>query len=81
MAGDFDTFPGDIDNVIGSGGNVTATPEQTPKPEFAPVAVAGGGHGVPTLLDHTLSRDGAVAGEREYVKGREELETLGDPEE
>lgn len=77
MAGDFDTFPGDIDSEE----TPKIAPEQTPKPEFAPVAVAGGGQGVPTLSDHTLSRDGAVAGEREYVKGREELETLGDPEE
>lgn len=81
MAGDFDTFPGDIDNVTAGTDNVTAPPEQTPKPEFAPVAVAGGGQGVPTLLDLTLSRDGAVAGERDYVKGRKVLETLGDPEE
>ena len=77
MAGDFDSYPADIDSEE----TPKVAPEQTPKTEFAPVAVAGGGQGVPTLSDLTLSRDGAVAGEREYVKGREELETLGAPEE
>ena len=77
MTSDFDAFPGDHETEQ----TPKVAPEQTPKPEFAPVAVAGGGQGVPTLSDHTLSRVGAVAGEREYVKGRQVLETLGDPEE
>jgi len=77
MTGDFDAFPGDPETEQ----TPKVAPEQTPKPEFAPVSVAGGGQGVPTLSDLTLSRDGAVAYERDYVKGRKVLETLGDPEE
>jgi hypothetical protein len=77
MAGDFDSYPADIDSEQ----TPKVAPEQTPKPEFAPVSVAGGGQGVPTLSNLTLSRVSAVAGERDYVKGRKVLETLGDPEE
>lgn len=77
MASDFDIFPGDLETEQ----TPKVAPEQTPKAEFAPVSVAGGGQGVPLLSIVTLSRDGAVADERDYVKGRKVLETLGDPEE
>jgi len=77
MTSDFDAFPGDHETEQ----TPKVAPEQTPKPEFAPVSGAGGGQGVPLLSIVTLSRDGAVADERDYVKGRKVLETLGDPEE
>jgi hypothetical protein len=77
MAGDFDSYPGDFDSEE----TPKIAPEETPKTEFAPVSVAGVNIPIPVVEIAALSRDSAVAGEREYVKGRKVLETLGDPEE
>lgn len=77
MAGDFDSYPADIDSEE----TPKVAPEQTPKTEFAPVSVAGVNIPIPVVEIAALSRVGAVAEEREYVKGRQVLETLGDPEE
>ena len=77
MAGDFDSFPGDIDSEE----TPKVAPEHTPKTEFAPLSSGGVNIPIPVVEIATLSRVGAVAEEREYVKGRQVLETLGDPEE
>lgn len=77
MAGDFDSYPADFDSEQ----TPKVAPEQTPKPEFAPVSSGGVNIPIPVVEIAALSRVGAVAEEREYVKGRKVLETLGDPEE
>jgi len=77
MAGDFDSYPGDYEPEH----TPKTAPEHTPNIEFAPVPVTGVDIPIPVVEIAALSRDSAVAGERDYVKGRKVLETLGDPEE